>query len=213
MKQSAYTLAEVLIALVLLGVVAAFTIPKILQVNNLQRQKAVMKETVFAIGRVFYEGILTGQLTEATSSSYFLSRLNNTTSCDTSASAQGCWDNAKQGNPAHGEHNEPGYISATGAQVVGVNNFHLAQTGWPSNYGLLNAFIVDWNGPSGPNKVGDDQLYIIYCGENFNKNCIFSEVVGGTLGGGKFEAYLPATTITASERAANTALFRSIFED
>lgn len=52
-RQPGFTLAEVLIALALLGVIAAFTIPKILQSQNDSRRLAVAKETMAMISEAY----------------------------------------------------------------------------------------------------------------------------------------------------------------
>lgn len=50
-SQPGFTLAELLIALAILGVIATFTIPKILQAQQNQEKHAIYKETIAALHR------------------------------------------------------------------------------------------------------------------------------------------------------------------
>ena len=54
-NSKAFTLSELLIALVILGVIATFAIPKILQSQQAAQQKAVFKEAVAALSQAAYQ--------------------------------------------------------------------------------------------------------------------------------------------------------------
>ena len=64
-KSSGFTLAEILIALGLLGVIAAFTIPKVLQSTGSSRSAAVFKETAAAVAGAFSTYTLNNTLAAA----------------------------------------------------------------------------------------------------------------------------------------------------
>ncbi|MBL8031854.1 MAG: type II secretion system protein [Candidatus Doudnabacteria bacterium] len=53
MKFKAFTLAELLIALAILGVIATFTIPKILQANQIAQKNAITKEAIATVSNAY----------------------------------------------------------------------------------------------------------------------------------------------------------------
>lgn len=153
LRLTGFTLAELLIALLILGEIATFTIPKILASQQNGQRKAVFKETLATISEALNTGFMSGELDPATNTStYFLNKINAVKTCPTNSVTQGCWVNASQGDPGV-ENNEPGLIMHNGAVIIGFNN----------NSDPANGLIVDWNGVSGPNVRGEDQLYVGYC--------------------------------------------------
>lgn len=64
-----FSLAELLIALAILGVIATFTIPKVLQSNQDSRLNAIAKETAAMLSNALEEHRRHGQLTASTRSS------------------------------------------------------------------------------------------------------------------------------------------------
>ncbi len=148
-----FTLAELLIALMILGEIATFTIPKILSSQQNAQRKAIFKESISAISEALNTGFMSGELDPPTNTStYFLSKINAVKVCDTNSTTQGCWITASQGTPA-AEGTEPGLILHNGAVIIGFNN----------NSDPANGLVVDWNGTTGPNTRGDDQIYVGYC--------------------------------------------------
>src|ERR1051325_8786269 len=87
----AFTLAELLIALAILGVIATFTIPKVLQAMQDNQRKAVFKEVIASLSGINYEGWTTKQLTPSTAQNFILSRVNAVKICNTNAQTEGCW--------------------------------------------------------------------------------------------------------------------------
>jgi prepilin-type N-terminal cleavage/methylation domain-containing protein len=57
-----FTLAELLIALGILGVIATFAIPKILVAQQDTKRKAVLKETMAALQNMIWEGVQTDHI-------------------------------------------------------------------------------------------------------------------------------------------------------
>lgn len=161
-KQSAFTLAELLIALAILGVIATFTIPKILNSQANGQKTAVFKETIAAYNQALYEGVITGEFTtgncatcaanEYPFNAYIETKINYIRQCD-QAIPDGCWVNA-----ACIEGTSPGQVLATGVSTCGLT---VKTTNRHDN------FWVDWNGPdNGANTEGDDQIRLRACFAN-----------------------------------------------
>lgn len=151
MKKAGFTLAELLISLAILGVIATFTIPKVLNAQQDSKRKAVLRETLASLEAVMHDGLLTGQFSQQHNGDYILSHLNAVKVCDTDAEAQGCWT---QSSPHSSENNEPGLIMHNGVDVAGLNN-------WTAD--AWNIVILDWNGADPPNVEGQDQLVLLMC--------------------------------------------------
>src|SRR5687767_12825968 len=60
-----FTLAELLIALVLVGIMAAFTIPKLIQTNDAQETAAKCREAAYSLEDTFYQLRTIGKLDSA----------------------------------------------------------------------------------------------------------------------------------------------------
>lgn len=145
-----FTLAELLIALAILGVIATFSIPKILAAQDSQKKKALFRETVGAISGMVANGVTDGTLTKNTvNKTYLPSYLNAVKICDTNASTQGCWTNTGW----VGEETEAGVVLHNGVVIAGLRS-----TTAGSDY-----LLIDWNGSTGPNIEGDDRLFIGLC--------------------------------------------------
>lgn len=194
-RKDGFTLSELLIALAILGIIAIFTIPKILMTTQDSRKQAILKETLATIMQIQQDGMRAGQLTPSNNDVYFKSKLNAIKIC-TQATTEGCWTSAAFGNT-----NEDGAQLANGAQLAGFDN--------GTDYGSgrwANAITIDWNGSAGPNLIGDDIIKVWYC--YGSANC------GGAA------AILPASAPAgrlgacpdANAGAGNTALYDSIFQ-
>lgn len=122
--QSGFTLAELLLALVILGVVAMFTIPKILSVQNDSQRKAVFKETYSTVITIVYQGLQQGELprTSPNMYDYLSSKINAVKLCDTHAYNQGCWPQNSDCPWAGSETAEQGMVLASGATITGIRN-------------------------------------------------------------------------------------------
>lgn len=162
-----FTLAELLIALGILGVIAAFAIPKVLSSQQDSKRKAIFRETIASIEAVTWQAFQEGKLVPSSNGSYILSRLNTVKLCNTNADAQGCWQHAMPGP----EETEPGAILHNGATIGGFND----------STGYDNWIFIDWNGPAPPNVEGDDQIRLLVCYANPIWGCGASgEVKSGT---------------------------------
>ena len=94
MGKHGFTLSELLIALGILGVIATFTIPKILNSQANSQKTAVFKEAIATVVDINYSGSLQGEITCPNRRDYFLDRINAIQICNTDSEAQGCWPQA-----------------------------------------------------------------------------------------------------------------------
>lgn len=148
---TAFTLAELLISLLILAAIATFSIPKILMSAENQQKKAVFRETIAALSQAIYMGSLEGSLTKNTSlAPYLSSKLNAVKLCPNNASTEGCWANTSW----VGEENEAGFILHNGVSIAGIR----ASTG----DGFDN-ILMDWNGSQEPNMEGEDRIFFTLC--------------------------------------------------
>lgn len=150
-KETAFTLAELLIALGILGVIATFTIPKILASQQNSKRTAVFRETVAAVNEAGYQGLLTGQLTSTNHGTYILDHLNAIKVCRTNAQSEDCFP--QDAPETSWEVTEPGVILANGATVTGLSD----------GAGVQDGVVIDWNGADAPNQGGDDQMFLEFC--------------------------------------------------
>jgi prepilin-type N-terminal cleavage/methylation domain-containing protein len=146
-KKSGFTLAELLIALGILGVIATFTIPKILTSQASSRKTAVFRETFAAFSEAYYTGWMQGQVNESNVATYLRSHINAVKVCNNALTEQ-CWTHTAA-IPSY--LNSAGFIMANGATVAGMDD--AGTVGY-------DAFIIDWNGPQAPNVEGDDQVVV-----------------------------------------------------
>lgn len=63
-KKLGFTLSELLISLAILGLIAVFAIPKVVQALTEQQLKAAGKEAISTLYSVLFEGWRTGELTQ-----------------------------------------------------------------------------------------------------------------------------------------------------
>jgi prepilin-type N-terminal cleavage/methylation domain-containing protein len=145
-----FTLAELLIALAILGEIATFTIPKILSAQQSGQRKTIFRETFATISALNYQGVITGNVTSGTTFwAYMKSNLNAIKYCE-NAQTEGCWS---------GSSDEP-FNTPTAAGAVLHNGALLTDI----EFGSTNeAFDIDWNGTAGPNLKCVDQIpFVVY---------------------------------------------------
>lgn len=146
-RKAGFTLAELLIALGILGVLATFTIPKMISSQQSTQKKAVFQETIATLNEAFVTGCLQNQITEANFGTYMRSRLNAVKLCSNSM-ADGCWF----GTDLVGQSTTPGVILHNGAVVAGLDD-SVGGSG-------TDTIMVDWDGSLGANLHGDDQIVL-----------------------------------------------------
>lgn len=105
------------------------------------------------------QGLISERLRPDTYTAYFLTQLPARKQCFTNALREGCWQN-EQGHlrdifyEAKAEESFPGLILKNGTVLVGFESVD------PE---LKNQFFLDWNGVQGPNRIGEDQLFLEMC--------------------------------------------------
>lgn len=147
-----FTLAELLISLAILGVIATFTIPKILLANQQAQRLSVFKETLSSISAILNQGIKDGGIQTAavnTNGTYIINHLNALKICSSNSISQGCWPPP---DFTTWVASSPGVILHNGASIAGLSDVY------PQNHLQI---VVDWNGLAEPNVHGDDQLRLL----------------------------------------------------
>jgi prepilin-type N-terminal cleavage/methylation domain-containing protein len=176
-----YTLSEILIALAILGVCLAVAIPLLAQSRDKAVRNATFKELMVILYEPIRAGMLTDELKPENFGDYILDRVNATKTCrgiaPTGGSVQGgCWS-ATQGIavPGNTEELEAGFVLPNGAQVIGLSNCCYGTGPVPvDSWG--NGIVLDYNGPKGPNLIGQDILAVDLC---YGPTC--TPVVSGKL--------------------------------
>jgi prepilin-type N-terminal cleavage/methylation domain-containing protein len=184
-----FTLSELLIALAILGIIATFAIPKVLQSQQDSKKKAIFRETLAALSDATYMGTVTHELdsatTGATMRAYYSKRLNYVKAC-TASITEGCFATTDVASC----QDTSGYLLHNGA---GLDEFE-GPTLEPGG-GIWRGLCVDWNGTQGPNLRGDDVMRIvIYYG------------TGPSLGNA-------AGTVKPNTNAQDTTLFNWVFSN
>lgn len=189
-KNKGFTLAELLLTLLILTIIATFTIPKIVTAQQSAKKTAVFKETVAAMSSALYNGYISGNMglgqggctPSQYSKSYVMNQLNALKVCPNDSSVEGCWPMADLAAQASGS----GVILASGAMIAGLRNC----SGTPDE-----DFIMDWDGTNGSNVEGIDQIVLTFCIAN---GCSFSQ--------------RPGTVIAHPGRILSVTLFNEIFK-
>ena len=141
-----FSLAEFLIALLIIGELAAFTIPKIIFASQQQQKMAVFKETLGALSASVYQFCLSpDSISNPNPYTYTITAINTVKQCLTNSTTQGCI-----GSSTSSEATEPGFTLHNGASLAGFRNSAQSR----------EAIVIDWNGSVGPNIIGDDQMTV-----------------------------------------------------
>lgn len=172
-KSIAFTLAEILITLMIIGVIASLTIPALLQNTQDAELKTALKKTYADISQATaillinsgdgsLKGLCTGGTSVAASdclTNAFASHMNITKKCDL-AITQGCW--AATFKDLKGttivQNNQSSIILSNGSALFFAWEADACGSGWGGasfspRCGYIN---VDINGLKGPNVVGKD---------------------------------------------------------
>lgn len=150
-----FTLAEVLITLGIIGIIAAMTIPALINTINNMHYKSAYKKAFADFSQAFVDAIAENSLTpriskmdvNATASEWAVIKANFSiaTDCDTTAKLNTCWAN---GDKLY--TNQPN----TGTSFSFIDN---SGRSW-AEYSLSeNLYLLDTNSLSPPNKFGKDR--------------------------------------------------------
>lgn len=163
MRKSGFTLAEVLITLVIIGVIAAMTVPTLMNNTNSQEFRSALKKAISALNQAVtmhyaLEGSLVSEYTSAESvvANVFSSRLNviNSGSADTTR-----WAGTETGAACTSGQV---FITADGIAycILNFSSSNNASTGACDNFGnnpcTASAgpnVLIDVNGLKKPNKL------------------------------------------------------------
>lgn len=175
----AFTLAEVLITLGIIGVVAAMTIPTLMQDSQNRENKAAWKKAYTEIAQTYNviisengftaKGLFTGDLLGSTVlADKFEEKMKFSKTCDgvpitggsgLGVSAEGCWHKANEwkmlDTTGKAAYTFPGAITINGRLI----SFEIVSTNCSTAYGNLNrcgTIFVDVNGFKNPNVIGKD---------------------------------------------------------
>jgi prepilin-type N-terminal cleavage/methylation domain-containing protein len=142
----AFTLAETLIVLAVMGLLVTFTVPKVIHEVGEQQKKAVGKETITALHDALYAGWQEGTLNSSTTltqfGDYLATKLNVIRDCPAGRPAGDC------------------VTSHTDTFGNARRILVLPNGAWVSIYGVYGVnpsallgfhFFVDYNGATGPN--------------------------------------------------------------
>lgn len=144
----AFTLAELLIALAIVGVIATFIIPKLLNTQEDTRKKLIFKENIAALSEIIYRGWQDGSIREGRLSDYVLDRLNAIKLCPNHPVTDGCYHTTFETNTAAA-------VMHNGSVITDVD--------WNPDCadGCVDGFTIDYNGTEEPNTEGNDYLVVI----------------------------------------------------
>ena len=157
-----FTLAELLIALGILGVIAAFTIPKVLQAQADEAIRARLKADVGYFSGLMYELSANSQFTDdynamVTYQNVILAKINYTYACGSSfgypSASHPCMPYPPCG-PATNCHDWRYAVLLHDGSSVAFASSGVTQPAY------RNYVLVDGNGPNPPNKIGQDRLVI-----------------------------------------------------
>lgn len=146
MSKNGFTLAELLLALAIFGVIAMFTVPKILSSQESSNRISTLKETIGTISGLIYQKHL--QSNSENFSTYFDSHLNYIENMAASTADPISFYGGGVCGPQGGNGNA--YLLPNGAFICGVGD-------WAGNDDIL----IDWNGATGPNTRGDDMFLLV----------------------------------------------------
>ncbi|HEY9685832.1 MAG TPA: type II secretion system protein [Coleofasciculaceae cyanobacterium] len=181
---SGFSMAELLIALLIVAELATFAIPKVLHSQEESRKKAVFREILAGIEQQVYLGVTTKKIYwtgTGYNGSYVGDSLNAIKVCKGgTAEALGCWD-ASAGTMGYSTFNGAwSYVFSNGAVLIG--------RGITSNDGGNSFMYLDWNGTLSPNQVGEDQIGVFACYDTTDCNVWGVVKRPGTIGPVVFSA-------------------------
>lgn len=171
-----FTLAEVLITLGIIGVVAAMTIPGLLTKLRYQREAALLKENYSIIQQMMLrandEGAMSAlpyennlQQLKEWFSTYMLPFVKVTKVC---YGTKGCWSkNVKNSAGSNYESSERcglgdvSFILFNGTTVC-MDDFRDTRFGVTNNGNTMIGFLIDVNGNRKPNKIGEDIFAVVF---------------------------------------------------
>ena len=175
-KKSAFTLAEVLITLGIIGVVAALTIPSLISNYQDKQFKTAYKKAYSDISQVVQEGIIENKFTRTTKwnaealsqeMNLFREKFKITVDCPVeNHNISPCWKKGDTlcGGACSSGNTADGIDYENGAPYNNRSNCFLDASGrsWCSIDNSENLFLVDTNGFTPPNQFGKDRFIFTF---------------------------------------------------
>lgn len=157
-----FTLSEVMLVLSVIGVIAALTIPGIVQNLNDKQYKVAYKKAYTEIAQAYNAAMNNGELTyrggqfDATASlsnfNAFKANFNILKDCNNNNNDQ-CWNkNGEHMTPAGGDYLTTGQPTQSEMAFIDASGFN-----WTLYYNAEDYILVDTNGFKGPNRIGKDR--------------------------------------------------------
>ena len=146
-----FSLAELMVTLAVVGVVSTLTVPAVMSNVQEAQRRTVFKETITMLGQLAYQGVASGEFTEANAIAYMMGKLNAAKVCPTNGLTEGC---TTATYTEWNQHARPSVLLANGAYVA----FNTGTSNW-SAYNDLAVFI-DADGSKGPNTRAVDSLWV-----------------------------------------------------
>jgi prepilin-type N-terminal cleavage/methylation domain-containing protein len=204
-----FTLAELLIALVIFGLAATFTIPKVLTAVDGAQDKARLKTIVSAISEVVY--ILSRDTYHRTNGNLIRddlhAKLNAGVFCNSNASSNTQCAPINPGYKPGVNHNWDYGFTMENAKILwglsGVPSEDSTTRAPLTVWGSSLQFLIDINGDAEPNLTGSDRLYVF--------GCIDYLTCGGTWYVIKSGKVIDLSVYT-DNNAGNLALYNSLFQ-
>ena len=175
LKKPAFTLAEVLITLGIIGIVAAMTLPTVINRANEKQWQVAYKKAYSTIQQAFLRAQENGEIVDITSKSVVdgagytpaigenfktLSKYIKTTKTCFDKNADECWE-CDKGQAGRG--NAPDWLGCLKSSYAfidtsGISWYLYSNIEWP--------ILVDVNGFKNPNKLGKDRFVLMFGSNN-----------------------------------------------
>lgn len=173
-KNKGFTLAEVLITLGIIGVVASLTLPSLINSYKDRQYKVAYKKAYSDIQNAFQDAIFEGELIrngsmfqiEATKQEFEIMKSNFKVIKDCGKLVSKCWE---KGDSIGG-----GSMSSSTYPIDYQSSCFIDASGrnWCTYFDSENIFVVDTNGSKLPNRFGKDRWIFTFVNSNGNRSNI-----------------------------------------
>jgi type II secretory pathway pseudopilin PulG len=215
MAKRAYTLVEVLIILVLLGVIAMMVVPRFLGSSDIAKRKAIMESTIGGLSGTIQKAWESGTIPTAQAGGtahetnlYVRRNLLFASTCQVSlgnclaGTTPTCFCGTGLSGPS-----PTTVFRLQNTATVAVGNVSSSGQSGPAYANEFATYFIDWNGVKPPNTLGDDILQVSFC---TTASCIHNP--SGKQAGKRSEAGDIVVDLDPAPNAANLALFHKINE-
>jgi prepilin-type N-terminal cleavage/methylation domain-containing protein len=160
---SGFTLAELLIAVSIMGMIATFNITKVVYAVQTQQQKTVFKDTLGTMNAILMNGTLENpRYTGAMFLSDLSNKLNTVKICNSDAVSNGCITAGQDGGSVLPWSGYGAIKLHNGATLLGFQT---------SNVYGMDYILFDINGEAPPNANGEDTIELVFCYQDDFPGC------------------------------------------